>query len=92
MIWRAATYTREELDAVTQKLPNMLKEALCKLLARSRKERFQTAADAADALRPGLWSRIGAQEAADELTRVADEAADRLAELDVPRRNGGLSA
>jgi serine/threonine protein kinase len=86
MIWRAATYTPEELDALTKALPQALKVPLCKLLARSRSERFQTAGEAADALRGWLGASFGQREAADELATIAEEGADRLAELDVPRR------
>jgi len=86
MIWRAATYTPEELDALTKDLPQALKVPLCKLLARSRSERFQTAGEAADALRGWLGVSFGQREAADELATIAEEGADRLAELDVPRR------
>ncbi|WNG18683.1 serine/threonine protein kinase [Cystobacter fuscus] len=92
MIWRAATYTPEELDALTKELPQSLKVPLCKLLARSRSERFQTAAEVADALRGWLGSSFGAREAADELAKVAEEGADRLAELDMPRRKSARSA
>jgi serine/threonine protein kinase len=92
MIWRAATYKPEELDALTKDLPQSLKVPLCKLLARSRSERFQTAAEVADALRGWLGSSFGAREAADELAKVAEDGADRLAELDVPRRKTARSA
>jgi serine/threonine protein kinase len=92
MIWRAATYTSEDLDALTQNLPQALKVALCKLLARSRAERFQTAGEAADALRGWLGSSFGAKEAAEELATIAEEGADRLTELDVPRRKTARSA
>jgi hypothetical protein len=63
-----------------------LKVPLCKLLARSRSERFQTAGQAADTLRGWLGASFGQREAADELATIAEEGADRLAELDVPRR------
>ena len=92
MIWRAATYTPEELDALTKDLPQPLNVPLCKLLARSRSERFQTAGEVADTLRGWLGSSFGAREAADELAKVAEEGADRLAELDVPRRKTARSA
>jgi isopentenyl diphosphate isomerase/L-lactate dehydrogenase-like FMN-dependent dehydrogenase len=85
MIWRAATYTTAELDVLTQDLPQALKVNLCKLLARSRSERFQAAGEAADALRGWLGSSFGSREAAEELARIAEAGADRLAELDVPR-------
>jgi serine/threonine protein kinase len=86
MIWRAATYTSAELDTLTKDLPQALKVPLCKLLARSRSERFPTAGEAADALRGWLGASFGQREAADELATIAEEGADRLAELDVPRR------
>jgi serine/threonine protein kinase len=92
MIWRAATYTPEEIDGLTRELPQALKVALSKLLARSRSERFQTADEAADALRGWLGSSFGANEAANELAKIAEEGADRLAELDVPRRRATRSA
>jgi hypothetical protein len=44
------------------------------------------AGEAADALRGWLGSSFGADQAADELAKIAEEGADRLAELDVPRR------
>lgn len=50
--------------------------ALCKLLARSRSECFQTAGEAADALRGWLGSSFGAKEAADELATIAEEGAE----------------
>lgn len=86
VIWRAATYTPEELDALTRELPQALKVALSKLLARSRAERYQTAAEAAEALRGWLGASFGAAQAADELAKIAEEGAGRLAELNVPRR------
>jgi serine/threonine protein kinase len=86
VIWRAATYTPEGLDALTRELPQALKVALSKLLARSRAERYPTAAEAANALRGWLGSSFGAAQAADELAKIATEGADRLAELNVPRR------
>jgi eukaryotic-like serine/threonine-protein kinase len=92
MIWRAATYTPEDLDGLTQDLPQPLKVPLCKLLQRSRAERFQTAGEVADALRGWLGSSFGARDAAAELATIAAEGGDRLAELDVPRKGKARSA
>jgi hypothetical protein len=80
-----------DLDALTQTLPQALKVALCKLLARSRAERFQAAGETAAALRGWLGASFGAKKAAEELETIAEKGADRLAELDVPRRKTARS-
>ena len=42
VIWRAATYTPEDVEAVTAGLPDTLRVPLCKLLQRSPAARYQT--------------------------------------------------
>jgi serine/threonine protein kinase len=74
IIWRAATYTPEDVDAETAKLPDTLRVPLRKLLQRSPAARYQTAGELETDLRRWLGDTFGAQEAAAELDAVAKEA------------------
>jgi serine/threonine protein kinase len=84
IIWRAATYTPEDVNTATAKLPDTLRIPLCKLLQSSPSERFQTAEELETHLRGWLGEAFGPKEAAAELKEVAEEAGERKADLDFP--------
>ncbi|NMO17483.1 protein kinase [Pyxidicoccus fallax] len=90
VIWRAATYTPEDVDAATASLPELLRVPLCKMLQREPAARYQTAGElAADLCR---WHGVayGKGDAAAELKSVAKDAGEALVELDLrgPRGHG----
>jgi eukaryotic-like serine/threonine-protein kinase len=85
IIWRAATYTPEDVDAVTAGLPDTLRVPLCRLLQRSPAARYQTAGELEADLRRWLGETFGAKEAGAELKAVADEAGARMVDLGSPR-------
>jgi len=84
IIWRAATYTPEDIHAATAGLPDTLRVPLCKLLQRSPSERFQSAGELEASLRKWLGGSYGVQEAAAELKQVAKEAGERMADVEFP--------
>jgi serine/threonine protein kinase len=88
IIWRAATYTPEDVDAATAGLPDTLRVPLCKLLQRSPAARYQTAGELEKHLRGWLGEAFGAKEAGDELKVATEEAGERLIELELPRLRG----
>jgi serine/threonine protein kinase len=90
VIWRAATYTPEDVEAATAKLPEALRVPLCKLLQRTPSARYQTAGELAADLRRWLGEVYGKREAAAEVSQAVEEASAALSELDLrgPRSNG----
>jgi len=85
IIMRAATYTPQDVEAVTDGLPDTLRVPLCKLLQRSPAARYQTAQELEADLRRWLGETFGAKDAGAELKAVADEAGDRMVDLGLPR-------
>jgi serine/threonine protein kinase len=88
IIWRAATYTPEDVNAVTARLPDTLRVPLCKLLQRSPSARYQTAGELEGDLRRWLGETFGAKEAAAELAAVAEEAGEHMVDLGFRRSRG----
>jgi serine/threonine protein kinase len=84
IIMRAATYTPEDVEAVTAGLPDTLRVPLCKLLQRSPAARYQSAQELEADLRRWLGDTFGAKKAGAELKAVADEAGDRMVDLGLP--------
>jgi serine/threonine protein kinase len=85
IIWRAATYTPQDVEAVTAGLPDPLRVPLCKLLQRSPADRYQTAGELAAYLSGWLGETFGVKEAGAELKAVSAEAGERMADLELPR-------
>jgi serine/threonine protein kinase len=85
IIMRAATFTPEDVEEVTAGLPDALRVPLCKMLQRSPAARYQTAQELEADLRRWLGEAFGAKEAGAELKAVADEAGERMADLDLRR-------
>jgi eukaryotic-like serine/threonine-protein kinase len=81
-IWRAATYTREDVDAATAKLPQCLRVPLSKLLQRSPSERYQTAGELETDLRRWLGGTFGRDDAAKELSELKKTAGKVLADVE----------
>jgi serine/threonine protein kinase len=90
VIWRAATYTPEDVDAATAKLPELLRVPLCKLLQREPAARYQSAGELAADLRRWHGEAYSMRDAAAELKRAAKDASEALVELDLrgPRSHG----
>jgi serine/threonine protein kinase len=90
VIWRAATYTQEDVEAVTAKLPQSLRVPLCKLLQRSPAARYQSAGALAAELNGWLGRHFGKSEAAEELAGVVKHADEVMVEMGLgrPRRDG----
>jgi serine/threonine protein kinase len=85
VIWRAATYTPEDVEAATAKLPQGLRVPLCKLLQRTPSARYQTAGELAADLRGWLGEVYGKSEAAAEVSRAIEEAGEVFFELEIGR-------
>lgn len=85
VIERAATYTPEDVEEVTEGLPDALRVPLCKLLHRSPAARYQTAGELEADLRRWLGGTFGAKDAGAELKATADEAGERMADMELPR-------
>jgi hypothetical protein len=83
VIWRAATYTPEDMDAATAKLPEALRLPLRKLLQRSPSERYQTAGELAVELRRWHGEAYGKREVASEIRRAVKGVGEVLGELDL---------
>jgi serine/threonine-protein kinase len=69
-ILRAATFTREEVDEITQPLEHPLRSIVRRLIQRNPEDRYQSAADVEADLRAGLASLgapYGAKEALEEV-------------------------
>ncbi len=92
IIMRAATYTPEDVEAVTAGLPDTLRVPLCRLLQRSPAARYQTAQELEADLRRWLGETFGAKEAGAELKAVADEAGDHMVDMGLarPRPRAGI--
>ena len=89
-IWRAATYTQADLDALLEPLPQVLRVILNRLLQRSPAARYQSAHElVADLHRwQGEGNLFGPKEAEAELKDLMQQAGEVLAELDIrPSRN-----
>ncbi len=86
-IWRAATYTPEDIDAATAKLPQNLRVPLSKLLQRSPKARYQTAGALATELRGWLGGSYGKGDAAAELEELKREAGEVMVDVEQRRAN-----
>ncbi|WP_224373229.1 serine/threonine protein kinase [Hyalangium versicolor] len=80
-IWRAATYTQEDLETVTAGLPDTLRVPLRKLLQRSPTARYQTAAELETDLRRWLGGQFGKEKAAAELKEMKKEAGAFMVDL-----------
>lgn len=89
-IWRAATYTQADVEAVTEKLPQSLRLPLCKLLQRAPAKRYQTAGELATELRGWLGGHFGKEGAAAELMEVSKVSGEVMVEMGLgrPRRHG----
>ncbi|KFE72524.1 serine/threonine protein kinase [Hyalangium minutum] len=89
-IWRAATYTPEDLEVLLAGLPDMLRVPLSKLFQRSKAARYQTAGELETDLRRWLSGQFGQSEAAAELKSLKAQAGEALVELGLrrPRRLG----
>jgi hypothetical protein len=88
VLWRAATYTPEDVEAVTAGLPDTLRVPLCRLLQRSPAARYQTAAELEAHLRGWLGGMFGAKEAAAELKGAADKAGEHMVDRKLLRSRG----
>jgi len=84
-IWRAATYTPEDVEAVTAGLPETLRVPLCKLLQRSPAARYQTAGELETDLRRWLGGHFGKGEAAAELKELTKAAGEAMVERGLKR-------
>ena len=89
VIWRAATYTPEDVEEATAKLPEALRLPLRRLLQRDPAARHQTADELAVELRRWHGEAYGEREAAAEIKRAVKDAGDVLSELDI-RRPGSM--
>ncbi|GMT96853.1 hypothetical protein KH5H1_09720 [Corallococcus caeni] len=84
-IWRAATYTQADLEALTEPLPQGLRVTLSRLLQRSSADRYQTARELAADLRRWLGEGkvYGPDEAEAELHSLMRRAGEALNELGI---------
>lgn len=83
-IWRAATYTPEDVEAATEGLPELLRAPLSKLLQRSKASRYQSAGELETDLRRWLGGQFGQSEAAAELKRLKAQAGEAWVALGLP--------
>ena len=83
VIWRAATYTLDDVEEVTATLPEALRLPLLRLLQREPSERYQTAGELAVDLRRWHGDAYGKDEAAAELKRAVKDVGEELPGLDV---------
>ncbi|MBN1210131.1 MAG: protein kinase, partial [Myxococcaceae bacterium] len=91
-IWRAATYTQEDIDAATAKLPQGLRVTLSKLLQRSPAARYQTAGELETDLRRWLGGQFGKSEAAAELKALKKDAGEVMFDLELKRADDTATA
>jgi isopentenyl diphosphate isomerase/L-lactate dehydrogenase-like FMN-dependent dehydrogenase len=91
-IWRAATYTLEDLEAVTAGLPDTLRVPLRKLLQRSPDARYQTAAELETDLRRWLGGQFGKEKAAAELKEMKKEVGEVMVGLGLKRSDDTATA
>jgi serine/threonine protein kinase len=92
-IWRAATYTQEDLEAITAGLPETLRLPLRKLLQRSPNARYQTAAELETDLRRWLaQGDFGKAQAAAELNELKKDAGAALVDMELRRTDETASA
>jgi hypothetical protein len=91
-IWRAATYTQEDLEAVTEGLPDTLRVPLRKLLQRSPVARYQTAAEVETDLRRWLGDSFGKGDAEAELEKLKKDAGEVMVDLELRRTDDSASA
>ncbi|MFY2561961.1 serine/threonine protein kinase [Corallococcus terminator] len=89
-IWRAATYTQADLEALTENLPQGLRLILRKLLQRSPEDRYPSARELAADLRrwTGGEEVFGKEEAEAELLALVKQSGEALAELGIRRPRG----
>lgn len=89
-IWRAATYTQADLEALTEPLPQGLGLVLRKLLQPRPDARYQTAHELAADLRRwlGEGDAYGREEASAELHEMARRAHEVMVELGMRRPRG----
>ncbi|RKG63283.1 protein kinase [Corallococcus sp. CA054B] len=89
-IWRAATYTQAELEALTEPLPQGLRVTLRKLLQPRPDARYQTARELAADLRRwlGEGAAYGRNEVAAELHEMAKRSREVMVELGMRRPRG----
>jgi eukaryotic-like serine/threonine-protein kinase len=91
-IWRAATYTQEDIDAATAKLPQSLRLPLSKLLQRSPAARYQTAAQVETDLRRWLGGQFGKEQAAAELKKLKTDAGAVMVDMELKRADDTATA
>lgn len=91
-IWKAATYTQEDIDAATAKLPQSLRLPLSKLLQRSPAARYQTAAELETDLHRWLGGQFGKEQAAAELKKLKADASEAMADYELGRTADAASA
>ncbi|WP_404373564.1 serine/threonine protein kinase [Corallococcus coralloides] len=89
-IWRAATYTQADLEALTEPLPQGLRVTLRKLLQPRPDARYQTACELAADLRRwlGEGAAYGRKEAVAELHEMAKRSREVMIELGMRRPRG----
>ncbi|RKG93496.1 serine/threonine protein kinase [Corallococcus carmarthensis] len=92
-IWRAATYTQADLEALTEPLPQGLGLALRKLLQPRPDARYQTARELVEDLRRwlGAGDAYGRKEVVAELHEMAKRSREVMVEMGM-RRPRGLQA
>ncbi|KFE67277.1 serine/threonine protein kinase [Hyalangium minutum] len=92
-IWRAATYTQGDIDAVTAKLPENLRVPLSRLLQHDAAARYQSAGELATELR-GWLSQVdfGKSQAAAELKKLKADAGAVMVDLELQRTDDSASA
>ncbi|WP_224367434.1 serine/threonine protein kinase [Hyalangium versicolor] len=92
-IWRAATYTQEDIDTATAGLPQSLSVTLSRLLQRSPKARYPTAGALANELRGGLAPMgFGRAQAADELKKLKTAAGELMFDRGLMGREDSATA
>jgi hypothetical protein len=91
-IWRAATYTQEDLEAVTAGLPDTLGVPLRKLLQRSPANRHQTAGELETDLRRWLGASFGKSDAAAELKELKKDAGAVMVDFGLKGSDGITTA
>ncbi|CAM4079817.1 serine/threonine protein kinase [Corallococcus exiguus] len=90
VIWRAATYSQADLDALTENLPQGLRVTLGRLLQPKPADRYQSARELAADLRHWLGDGevFGQEDAEAELLKLMKLAGEALTELGIRRPQG----
>ncbi|NMO13887.1 serine/threonine protein kinase [Pyxidicoccus fallax] len=92
-IWCAMSYRSEDVERAAAGLSVPLRDILHTLLRRNPAERFATAAELEAVLRTALarFGAYGGEEAVREVQLALVESGERLAELELPGGEGGIS-